>query len=63
MVVSLKWAIIVVVILGIILMGPKVIQGDYSGAASGPAVNWTIMSGVILFLSLWGRYDAEKDKK
>lgn len=60
---SLKWAIILVVILGMILMVPPLIQGDYS-RAGGAFAQWAIMSVVIILIGTWDEYSAtKKDKK
>jgi membrane-bound ClpP family serine protease len=60
---SLKWAIILVVILGMILMVPPLIQGDFS-RAGGAFFRWAIMSIAILLIGTWDEYSStKKDKK
>ena len=48
-----------VVILGILLMAPPFIEGDYSGAG-GAFARWAIMSVVILLIGTWDEYTAKK---
>ena len=56
---SLKWAIILVVILGMILMVPPLMRGDYS-KAGGAFAQWAIMSIIILLIGTWDEYTADK---
>jgi hypothetical protein len=56
---SLKWAIILVVVIGAILIGPSLLQGDYSGAG-GASVRWAAMSFIILLIGTWDEYLAAK---
>ncbi|MFA4823654.1 MAG: hypothetical protein WC593_00700 [Methanoregula sp.] len=56
---SLKWAIILVVILGMILMVPPLLQGNYS-KAGGAFAQWAIISIIIILIGTWDEYTAKK---
>jgi len=60
---SLKWAIILVLIIAGVMLIPPLIAGDYS-QAGGAFARWAVMSIVILLLGTWDEYAAaKKDKK
>jgi hypothetical protein len=59
---SLKWAIILVVIFGVLLMGIPLVRGDYS-KAGGAFAQWAIMSIIILLIGTWDEYTATKEDK